>query len=238
MGTRRFFSDVRSDSRHVTIDGDEFFHLTHVIRSEVGSPVEVVDGKGNLYRGTITKISGSRAVIEISEEEFREKPNVSVVMAVSLLKKRVMANLVEKLSEMGVDEIRPVVFSRTEGNWSPSHLKKYRRIAQQSLKVNRQLWCTEIFPPVSLDQFIAESPEGKDTKLIMDICSPPLGDLPISPPVLTVIGPPGDFVAAEKEKLIKNEFLPCSINACVLRSETAAASIAAILKSKLMIGSN
>lgn len=238
MGTRRFFSDVRSDHHHVIIDGDEFHHVTNVIRSGVGSRLEVVDGRGNLFEGTIRKISGSKAVVEIAREEFREKPDVSVVMGVSLLKKKVMAGLVEKLSEIGVDEIRPIVFSRTEGNWAPSHLEKYQRIAQQSLKVNRLLWCTEIFPPVSLDQFLSRSQGAGTTCLMMDIQSPPLGEISISSPVLSVVGPPGDFVPSEKDKLVENGFVPISINESILRTETAAVSIGAILKSKLMIGSD
>jgi RsmE family RNA methyltransferase len=49
-----------------------------------------------------------------------------------------------------------------------------------------------------------------------------------------VIGPPGDFTPAEREQLVNSGFLRYNINDAVLKSETAAISIVAILKAAVV----
>ena len=39
------------------IDGDEFTHLTHVMRKKIGDPIRVVDGMGTAYDAVIKEIT-------------------------------------------------------------------------------------------------------------------------------------------------------------------------------------
>ncbi|MCP5051696.1 MAG: RsmE family RNA methyltransferase, partial [bacterium] len=171
MNTRRYITDdFAADSMTGTlrISGDEFHHLKHVNRAKTGDIIEVVNGNGTLFSGEIRVMHGHEAIVDVREQHTQHKPRVTVTMAPSLLKPRSMTIVVEKLAEIGIDEIRPVIFARTDEKYSPSRLKKWTRVANQSLKVNKRLWGTNIYPPVTLEQVIALSCPFK-ARLLLDI---------------------------------------------------------------------
>ena len=55
-------------------------------------------------------------------------------------------------------------------------------------------------------------------------------DFSWTPPGLVVVGPPGDITESERELFLHNNFSSVNINDCILKTETAALSIAAIVK--------
>ena len=228
MGIRRFFSNNPVVKKCIPITGEEFHHLKNVIRIKAGDKVEVVSGEGSLFLGEIVKMDDSEAVVNIMKEKKENRPMVKIIIAPSLLKKRNMSLMIEKLTEMGVDEIRPVFYSRTDEKYNSSMLKKWNRIAMQSLKVNKMLWVSRIYPPVNIDEIIQFS-KDINTKVLLDIAGEKEINSDFKPPVLSVVGPPGDFLKEEKALFIKNGFVPYKINNCTLKSETAAISMGAIL---------
>jgi 16S rRNA (uracil1498-N3)-methyltransferase len=179
-------------------------------------------------------MKSDEALVLVKKIEKSHKPPVNVIVAPSLLKQRPMNVMIEKLTELGVDEIRPVMFTRTDETYSQARLKKWNRTAGQSLKVNKRLWLTDIYPPVSIDQIIEMSRPIK-TKILLDISGQNPGNVTWQFPVIAVIGPPGDITAEEREILLQNGFKPYKINDAVLKSETAAISIGAILTAVLLL---
>lgn len=232
MTVRRFFSSHPLTGSTIRINGDEYHHLKNVNRARNGDPLEVIDGRGSLYFGQVRSMTGNEAVVDISKLESIDKPPLTMIAAPSLLKQRPMNMMIEKLTEMGVDEIRPVIFQRTEDTFSPPRLEKWRKVAVQSLKVNKQLWLPHIHSPMTIDELIKSIPDIQ-SRLLLDIEGDHLPVSTLSAPVLAVTGPPGGLTQEERERFGKNGFTPCKINDCVLKSETAAISITAILKAIL-----
>jgi 16S rRNA (uracil1498-N3)-methyltransferase len=229
MSARRFFSSHPFTGNTLRLNGDEYHHLKNVNRAKPGDPVEVIDGQGSLFIGEIQSMKPDEALVSVKKIEKSPKSPVKVIVAPSLLKQHPMNVMIEKLTEIGVDEIRPVMFTRTDETYSPARLKKWNRIASQSLKVNKRLWLTDIYPPVSIEQ-ILEISQPIQTKILLDIPGQNPGNAAWQFPVIAVIGPPGDITAAEREILLQNGFIPYKINDAVLKSETAAISIGAVLK--------
>ncbi len=228
MSIRRFFSPHPVINNHVPITGEELHHLKKVNRAKKGDKIEVINGKGALYFGNIRSLKDREAIVEITSEERQAKPSSVITIAPSLTKKKAMNVMVEKLAEMGVDEIRPVIFARTDEKYSSSMLKKWQRIALQSLKVNKKLWPTQIYPPVNLRELI-ESMQDIQLKILLHVEGEIVPPLDICKSVVSVIGPPGDFAPEERERLLKKGFIQMKINDSILKTETAAISIAAIL---------
>ncbi len=228
MRERRFFSTNEIADGHVLIDGDEYHHIIHVMRYRVGDELEIINGRGRLLYGRISAIRGHALQVDTQRIEDFSKPLTRVVIAPSLTKGHAMNWLVEKLAEMGVDEIRPLSCERTDVAYSGAQLRRWEKIAAQSLKVNRKYWLTRIFPPVPPAGIIAAA-EGMPGKIMLDIAAQK-SQLPQAFPVLAVVGPPGDFSDAEKEQFRENGFQPMSINDAILKTETAALAITAILK--------
>lgn len=238
METRRFITDRPARGNRVFITGDELHHLRTVNRAKCGTEVEVIDGRGTCYTAKIESMGNHEAALEITGRETREKPAVKIIIAPSLIKKKAMAFVVEKLAEIGIDEIRPVIFSRTDEKYSHSLLKKWQRIAMQALKVNNKLWPTEIYPPVNLEQLIAGTRE-METKIVLHMDGPRAHIPEIwrdGLNVISVIGPPGDFLPGEKSLLEQNQFIALNLNDGILKTETAAIAIAAILRFHAPLG--
>jgi len=231
MTNRRFLAEFLTECSTLTITGDEYHHLRHVNRAKCGDVLEVINGKGSLVHGEILKMDTNKALVQVIKKEKTEKPPLKIIIAPSLLKQRSMNLLIEKSSEIGVCEIRPILFTRTDESFSHSRLKKWQRIAAQSLKVNKHLWQTDIYPPVPLTKLIETSHPIK-TKILLDIS----GTRPTSIlqqfqfPAISVIGPPGDLTDEERQLLIEKNFIPYNINHAILKSETAAIAISAILQ--------
>jgi 16S rRNA (uracil1498-N3)-methyltransferase len=228
MITRRFFSPHPLSGNTLHISSDEYHHLKNVNRAKCGDSLEVIDGHGSLFTGEIQAMKSDEALVLVKKIEKSHKPPINVIVAPSLLKQRPMNVMIEKLTEIGVDEIRPVMFTRTDETYSPARLKKWNRIAGQSLKVNKRLWLTDIYPPASIEEIIEMSRPIK-TKILLDISGQNPGDVTWQFPVIAVIGPPGDIMAGERKILVQNGYTPYKINDAVLKSETAAISIGAIL---------
>jgi 16S rRNA (uracil1498-N3)-methyltransferase len=232
METRRFFSLHPVKDNRALIAGDELHHLKTVNRAKSGEKIEVIDGKGTLYSGTIREINLHEVVVDITGREKQDKPPVSITIAPSLIKKKAMHEMVEKLAEMGVDEIQPVIFARTDEKYGPAMLKKWQRIALQALKVNKKLWPTAIYPPVSLQEWVesVESMENAGSKILLHVGGATASPGNICQPVIAIIGPPGDFLPGERAWLKEKGFVEIKINDAILKTGTAAIAIAAILK--------
>ena len=233
MKIRRFYSEQGLNGRgEIVISGDEHYHLKNVLRFKNGEELELFDGQGHLFKGSIIKSDSNDTVVRIVDRISEKDPEVKIITAVSILKRKAMFSLIENLSEIGVDEIRPVIFYRTDVGHNLKNIEKWEKLSLMSLKVNGKLWPSKIFPPQNFKDFICFS-QGVKNKIILDLEGKRKYVIKKAFPVLVVIGPPGDFTSEERKILVENGFNSIKINDCTLRSEIAALSISAILKTYL-----
>jgi len=229
MGQRRFFSPSEAVGNQVTIDGEEFHHIANVMRCRLGDELEIVNGRGRLLYGRIAALKNQSVQVAVQRFEDFPMPALRVVIAPSLTKGHAMNWMIEKLTEMGVDEIRPLRCERTDVPYGAAQLRRWEKIAAQSLKVNKKYWLTRIFPPVTPAELVIQA-ERIPGKVMLDIEAQKESRAAFPFPILAVVGPPGDFSEAERRLFRKNGFLPVLVNDCILKTETAALAIAAILK--------
>lgn len=229
MGERRFFSAGEAANGELLIDGEEFHHVTRVMRFRRGDELEIVDGRGNLFFGRIAEVGRRSLRVDIQRTESFPQPPARLLVAPSLAKGHAMNWMIEKLSEAGVDEVRLLACERTDVAFSPAQLKRWQKIAAQSLKVNRRTWLTRILPPVSPAELVAGA-AALPAKVMLDAAAGQRLERPDSWPLLAAVGPPGDFSDGEKELLRGSGFRPARVNDAILKTETAALSVAAIMK--------
>lgn len=229
MNLQRFFSSSELNRNQIEITGEDLHHLKTIMRRKPGDAIEVINGKGSLFSGNIIEIKNSRAIIKVTDVFFKPEPEPGIIIAPSLIKKRPMKFMIEKLTEIGVDEIRPLTFSRTDVKPGNEPLAEYKKIATESLKLNNRLWATKIFEPVSISELIEGSGNIR-SKILLDIEGKNGSFSFETPPFLCVIGPQGDFTGEERDLFRQNGFNLLNINSSVLKVETAAISIASILK--------
>jgi len=231
MTGRRFLTNSPADADTLIIAGEEYHHLVRVMRARTGMEIEAVNGCGDWFLARITRLGQGRVEAVILQRRHEEQHPARLVLAPSILKKRPMDLMLEKLCELGVDEIRPICFARSDTDCPEEIPERWLRVARQSIKVNRRLRPTRITAPQSLDSLLSGGTEMAG-RVVLEITGRPVPpDLSLDP-VLCVIGPPGDFTPEERTALQAAGFFPWRLNPGVLRSETAAIAAAAVLRQR------
>ncbi len=221
----------------LVIGGEEFSHLTHVMRKREGDALMVVDGKGNAYEVVISGIGrrDAHCTIVKTHTGFRE-PRFPVTLGVGILKNPSKFDfLVEKATELGVHAVVPLRTERTIPRTAKS--ERWRKLALAAMKqCGRSFW-PEVRELTTLGALLGDS--GKyDMKLVAHERAPGEG-MPhpgdLDPPpksALVLIGPEGGFSEEEVSLCRGSGFGTVWLGERRLRTETAAiASLALLFRS-------
>ena len=115
MEVRRVFVDkLKMKNGMVLVTGPNCKYILGVLRKGVGERIDVMDGKGYLYRCTINGTKGKELFLQVMDAVYHpEEKRTRVTLLVSPIKGPRMDWLVEKATELGVDRILPTIFKRT-----------------------------------------------------------------------------------------------------------------------------
>lgn len=220
-------------SHELTIDGDEFNHLTHVMRKRQGDNIRVVNGTGAAFDVTIVEVSKriARCKILLAHTKLNE-PGINVTVGVAILKNAAKLDfLVEKVTELGVNVIVPLLTERT----IPRHAKadRLQKLALAAMKQSGRCVLPAVQSLMSFADFVQSSMQGS-LRIIPheQIESPPLAQLAraeMFQSAVLCIGPEGGFTDAEIALAKRAGFQPVSLGPRRLRSETAAIVAAGII---------
>ena len=224
----------RVSGTHLSITGDEFSHLIHVMRKKPGDVFHVVDGAGILYRVKIETVEPERVLCAIlSREEPPREPPCRLTLAVGLLKQTARFDtLVEKCTELGIWSIVPLITGRTIARKARSD--RWHKIALAAMKQSGRSVLPAILNPVTFQEFL-HTPEPGSLRLIAHetISSPGLRELtdPGRPRAYICIGPEGGFSDGEIREALEAGFTAVGMGRRRLRTETAAiVAVASLLQ--------
>ncbi len=204
---------------------EESGHVIRVLRKRCGDEIEVVDGKGGLYRCVLIGDNSKRAAVEILEEISLPKNwKQEIILAVAPTKNMDrMEWMVEKGVEIGVDRIVPLICERSERKVIKS--ERLRKIAVSAMKQSLKGVLPEIQDSVPFRKFIKESFTGGK---YFGYCDSSIGRTPFHEAyksgenALIMIGPEGDFSPGEVEEALESGFKAVTFGNNRLRTETAA----------------
>ncbi len=200
-------------------------HCCRVLRMQEGDVIEVVDGKGFLYRCRILTAHNKRTAIEIIEQEALPPVwPMCITVAVAPTKHLDrMEWLVEKLVEIGVNRIVPIKCARSERKEIKT--ERLEKIAVSAMKQSLKAVLPEIaeMTPVSKfiescdseQKFVAYCDDAVERKLLSREYSS-------GKDVTVLIGPEGDFSPEEIKAVMSAGFVPVTLGDNRLRTETAA----------------
>ena len=213
---------------------EESAHCVRVLRYDRGDEILLTDGRGTTYHARITNPHPRHCEFEVLSQEKQEKThNIYLHVAIAPTKNiERLEWMVEKCTEIGVDEITPLLcrFSERKNLRNDRLEKIILSAAKQSLtpylpKLNPLTdFGTFIDPSNSpsrggigdeskMDKFIAHCYKDEKREL-KDV-------LQKGRDVLILIGPEGDFSEQEVETAIANGFVPVGLGRSRLRTETA-----------------
>ncbi|MEO1495905.1 MAG: 16S rRNA (uracil(1498)-N(3))-methyltransferase [Planctomycetota bacterium] len=223
----RFFSDEPITGDTATLAGPEAHHLLHVMRTAVGDRVTLFDGSGVEFAAEVVRLGRGDATLAVlaSEPVDRELP-FTLTLGVAMPKGDRQKVLVEKLTELGVTRLRPVVTARTVVELKPAALEKLRRLVIESSKQCGRNRLMAIDEPLPFDRFVAEA--EADERFFAH----PGGAAALSPgateDVAIAIGPEGGFTDEEATFGEEAGWTAASLGSRILRIETAAIAAAAV----------
>ncbi len=207
------------------VEGEEFSHLTHVMRRRVGDAIRIVDGAGTAYDAVIEEIGGKQARCRITARRERPgEPAIHLTLGVAILKNGANFDfLVEKTTELGVSAIVPLLTERT----IPRHARpeRWHKIALAAMKQSGRSVLPQVGELQTLDRFLATSAAAGVRLLPHEKTGRP--SLREALPggtrsVVAAVGPEGGFSESEVERAVSAGFFPVSLGPRRLRSETAA----------------
>jgi 16S rRNA (uracil1498-N3)-methyltransferase len=226
----------------VTVGGDEHHYLAHVRRARAGDRIEVVDGNGHCAAAEILAIGDGETRLRIGHVAAvaLELPRLRALIPV--IKGDRMDTCIEKLVEVGVDEIvvwpasRAVV--KLEGERRVSRVAHYQGIAQAAARQSGRATVPDLAWAESLSRAIGNLPPSS-SRLVLDPGADPmkLADLQASgaavDDVTIASGPEGGLSAAELELLLASGFRGIGLGPQILRAETAPVIAVALLRAAL-----
>ena len=230
--SRRFFVDSPIASDTAVLRGQEAQHLSKVMRAKVGEELTLFDGSGAEFPARIEKIGRSEVHVSIIErcEVDRELP-FRLAIGVALPKGDRQRWLVEKLVELGVTELVPLVTARSVAQPNGNALERLRRAVVEASKQCGRNRLMVVGPASTFATFLMGASES-DTRLI---AHPPhaneiAGTWPTpSNNVVVAIGPEGGFTDEEIAHAEGQHWRKVSLGPRVLRTETAAIAIASAI---------
>jgi 16S rRNA (uracil1498-N3)-methyltransferase len=215
--------------------------MTRVLRMGRGDRFILMDGKGARFRAIIES-AGRREVLVTLEKPLPEPPPspVEITLCQALLKSRAMDYVIEKTSELGVHRILPFSSERTVVRLNKERFankkQHWREIAHSAAKQSDRKVPVEIGPLSSFEELVGRTRAEDALKIILweeEMAADLMGVLRGSPPVkrfLGIVGPEGGFSEKEVQAAGEAGFVSVSLGQRVLRAETAAITIVAIVQ--------
>lgn len=233
----RFFCPKKniSGNRIQLDDAATLHHLRDVVRIEPGETMEVFDESGNKYRAALEKLEPSRAVLTVTHRIEGKEKNFFCAVACALPKHSKFDDIVDKLTQTGVDVVIPMVTEHTVVKvFSEKKERKQARWEAIALSAVQQSGRSSIPRVSEVTKFkdVIASAENFDCKIIPHLGKDrkPLKEaLGAGSRVLALIGPEGDFTEQEIEQASAAGFVPVSFPTPTLRVETAAVFIASAI---------
>ena len=237
---RRFIVDeIGAKEGSCTISGSEAKHITRVLRMGRGDRLILIDRKGARFQAVIESSGRQEVLVTLERPLHKPLPSpVEITLCQALLKSRAMDVVVQKTSELGVDRIFPFISERTvvrpDEERPLSKAKRWREIAQSAAKQSDRPTPVKINALSSFRDLVTgwkdaskvilwEEEGAQDLKGILKGSSG-------AGRFVGIVGPEGGFAQEEIEAAKEAGFTSVSLGSRILRAETAAVTMVAIVQ--------
>jgi 16S rRNA (uracil1498-N3)-methyltransferase len=228
------------DPAHPVLSPDDAHHLGRVLRLRAGEEVIVSDGAGHWARTRWTGVEGGGAAAAPGalaalcdaagpggdgSVQFEEAPLPLLTVAFAPTKGERPEWVVQKLTELGIDRVVPLVSDRSVVRWSGTRgkgaVERLRRVAREAAGQCRRVWLPEI---AEVMRFDALAGLGAPGDVVLAQLS---GDRLRASQLVVAVGPEGGWSADE----LASGLPTVGFGLSVLRAETAAVTAAALMVS-------
>lgn len=239
----RFFIDPKDIDINEKIaklsDKEDLKHLTKVLRAKIGEKFEICNGQNCEYEAKLIQIEKDFAEFKILEEKLQNREtNFKVYVYQGYPKGQKMELIIQKLTEIGVFEIIPVIMKRSvvqlKEDKEEKKIQRFQKIIDEAAKQCKRGVIPKIKPVMSFKEAVDDASskdlilvpyELENQKNLKNI----LNNNKSINSIAIFIGPEGGFEETEIKELIKNKANTITLGNRILRTETAAIIASAIV---------
>jgi len=231
-----FFLDspLIQDSR-IEINGDEAGHILQSRRQVPGDEIALTDGNGVRATAVIRDVNKSQRalVADIIRVEEVSLPAIRRILATSIPKGDRQSELLSMSTQLGMDEYWPLRCDFSVVRYQDRMRQRWHRLIVSACKQSRQ--CN--FPKIGAERSINDilSDESSQRLIVVgDIQGQSITSAKEQltkniQEIIMLIGPEGGFSALEQEVLDQETILKLRLSKQILRTETAAVSLLAVV---------
>ncbi|HTG91215.1 MAG TPA: 16S rRNA (uracil(1498)-N(3))-methyltransferase [Pyrinomonadaceae bacterium] len=244
MTRRRFYAPPEAfdfHARQVSLGVEEARHLREVLRLKSGDGVSVFDGAGNEYNAVVVKAIRDSAVLELGEitEPASQESPLHLTLALALLKGDKFDLVVQKATELGVNELVPVMTKFADirlhdPSDASKRIARWQRIALEAAKQSGRAALPDIHVPVPFHELLQrETAEGAFRVMFAERGGQSMSDLPesVSTKAASVlVGSEGGWAPEEIDSAAERGWKIVTLGGRVVRAETAAITVTALMQ--------
>ena len=216
-----FKKDLSEKINEFSLELEESKHILKSLRKKEGDYLTFTNGKGFKFNTILGKFSSKKYTLKILNfERIENKENLHIAISVLKSPSR-FENFLEKVTEIGLSEISPIICERTVKK--NLNFERCTRILISAMKQSYKFKLPHFNKIQDFNSFIKERDENvklfatcedvKKNKLIESLSK--------NQKNLIMIGPEGDFTKNEIENAINHDFKLVSLGKNRLRAETA-----------------
>lgn len=237
----RFFvekNNINLENNTCIIEGEDVKHISKVLRCKIGEELEVCDKDNNEYICEITNIDKNIVNLDILEKaDIKRESNLKIRLYQGLPKGPKMEMILQKLTEVGVDEIVLVQTKRSvakvDDKKEDKKFDRWERIIYEAAKQSKRGKLPKLRGVLSFKEALEEM-QNND----MNIC-PYENERTVSikkaiknsdiKNIGIFVGPEGGFAEEEIEKIQEIGSKVVSLGPRILRTETASVVASSIV---------
>jgi len=230
---RRFYAPPGNfNGKEIILSQEETRHLHDVLRLRAGDKIQVFDGEGKEFLCAIENISKKETSLKILKEiaPAALESNLDLTLAVALLKGEKFDLVVQKAVELGVTKIVPLMTKRADVKLKDADRKieRWQKIALEASKQSGRTRLMRIETPVDFEKFVCQAEDAKI--LFAERSGESLTKIKADKKITAVVGAEGGWEDSEIALAASNAFQIVTLAGRILRAETAAIAVSAILQ--------
>jgi 16S rRNA (uracil1498-N3)-methyltransferase len=147
----------------LVITEPEAHYLRRVLRLGPGDPVAVVNGRGQLWTAELTADAALLLQQPLAAPLQQGAPLLPALALAMALPRRDGELVWRMATEIGVDQLQPLVAERSQGREQPQQkwpLERWRTIVQEATEQCERLWLPQLEAPCSALALFGTRPEG------------------------------------------------------------------------------
>jgi len=215
---------------------EQAHHLRNVLRLSAGDAVELFDGEGHRYSGVVEQLGPEVRIGRIVKHHSIGGPPPQLVVAAGLIKQDRFEWMLEKATELGVDEFVLLTTRRSNiripEDRLVARLQRWHRITREAARQCGRTGVPTIRRPIDAAAFFGMESASACAKFFFlegagEQLAPRLGGCRRA---ILCIGPEGGWDTDEVAAARQAGFEVCGLGSRMLRAETAALAAVAVFQ--------